>query len=88
MLSFKFAYFQNKPLVVEPIDFESFILKNKTLIQNDPQRELLMYPTDDVTVNNNLSFLQLSIKLKNFICVSMICRKKFYPANYVQNRNQ
>lgn len=24
-------------------------MKNKTLIQNDPLRELLLYPTDDVT---------------------------------------
>ncbi|KRG03329.1 dedicator of cytokinesis protein 9 isoform X4 [Drosophila mojavensis] len=39
----------NKPLVVEPIDFEAFIAKNKTLIQNDPQRELLIYPADDVS---------------------------------------
>ncbi|GLG92417.1 Dedicator of cytokinesis protein 9 [Gryllus bimaculatus] len=39
----------NKPQLVDPIDFESFILKNKTLIQNDPQRELLLYPTDDVS---------------------------------------
>ncbi|KAG8037848.1 hypothetical protein G9C98_006059 [Cotesia typhae] len=40
---------QNKPHLVEPIDFESFILKNKTLMQNDPQRELLLYPPDDVS---------------------------------------
>ncbi|XP_061394284.1 dedicator of cytokinesis protein 9 isoform X1 [Musca vetustissima] len=39
----------NKPLVVEPIDFEGFIAKNKTLIQNDSHRELLMYPNDDVS---------------------------------------
>ncbi|KAL9930008.1 dedicator of cytokinesis protein Ziz isoform 2-T3 [Glossina fuscipes fuscipes] len=39
----------NKPLVVEPIDFEEFVSKNKTLIQNDPHRELLMYPNDDVS---------------------------------------
>lgn len=26
------------------------MLKNKTLIQNDPQRELLLYPSDDVSV--------------------------------------
>ncbi|XP_070133933.1 dedicator of cytokinesis protein 9 isoform X4 [Drosophila bipectinata] len=39
----------NKPLVVEPIDFEAFIAKNKTVIQNDPQRELLIYPADDVS---------------------------------------
>ncbi|KAK0080760.1 hypothetical protein PV326_008002, partial [Microctonus aethiopoides] len=40
---------QNKPHLVDPIDFESFVLKNKTLLQNDPQRELLLYPTDDVS---------------------------------------
>ncbi|XP_014295486.1 dedicator of cytokinesis protein 9 isoform X2 [Microplitis demolitor] len=40
---------QNKPHLVDPIDFESFILKNKTLMQNDPQRELLLYPPDDVS---------------------------------------
>ncbi|XP_058818405.1 dedicator of cytokinesis protein 9 isoform X3 [Topomyia yanbarensis] len=40
---------KNKPVLVEPIDFEGFIIKNKTLIQNDPQRELLLYPSDDVT---------------------------------------
>lgn len=42
---------QSKPVLVEPIDFEGFIAKNKTLIQNDPQRELLLYPSDDVTVS-------------------------------------
>ncbi|XP_063232760.1 dedicator of cytokinesis protein 9 isoform X1 [Bacillus rossius redtenbacheri] len=40
---------QNKPLLVEPLDFETFILKNKTLLQNDPQREILLYPSDDVS---------------------------------------
>ncbi|XP_065085612.1 dedicator of cytokinesis protein 9 isoform X1 [Ochlerotatus camptorhynchus] len=38
----------SKPILVDPIDFEGFITKNKTLIQNDPQRELLLYPNDDV----------------------------------------
>jgi hypothetical protein len=42
---------QNKAQLVEPIDFETFILKNKTLLQNDPQRELLLYPSDDVSVS-------------------------------------
>ncbi|KAK6623677.1 hypothetical protein RUM43_009529 [Polyplax serrata] len=35
--------------LVEPIDYENFVLKNKTLLQNDPQRELLLYPSDDVS---------------------------------------
>lgn len=46
-----FFFFQNKPHLVEPIDFENFVLKNKTLLQNDPQRELLLYPQDDVSVS-------------------------------------
>lgn len=60
---FLFCIFQNKHLVVEPIDFENFILKNKTLIQNDPQRELLLYPTDDVSVSHQqLFFYYKSLK--------------------------
>lgn len=48
---FPFFSLQSKPIIAEPIDFEGFILKNKTLIQNDPQRELLLYPNDDVSVS-------------------------------------
>ena len=51
--NFIFSPFQNKPHLVEPIDFESFVLKNKTLLQNDPQRELLLYPQDDVSVSKS-----------------------------------
>jgi hypothetical protein len=47
---FILIYLQSKPIIADPIDFEGFILKNKTLIQNDPQRELLLYPNDDVSV--------------------------------------
>ncbi|XP_026677527.1 dedicator of cytokinesis protein 11-like [Diaphorina citri] len=39
----------SKATLTEPIDFESFVLKNKTLLQNDPQRELLLYPPDDIS---------------------------------------
>lgn len=40
---------QNKIHHVEPLDFETYILKNKTILQNDPQRELLLYPSDDIS---------------------------------------
>lgn len=56
-INISFFHFQNKHLAVEPIDFENFILKNKTLIQNDPQRELLLYPTDDVSVSKKHGIL-------------------------------
>ncbi|EFA03420.2 Dedicator of cytokinesis protein 11-like Protein [Tribolium castaneum] len=39
----------SKPHLVEPLDFENFLLKNKTVLQNDPQRELLLYPPDDIS---------------------------------------
>lgn len=50
-MNFFLLSLQSKPVIADPIDFEGFILKNKTLIQNDPQRELLMYPIDDVSVS-------------------------------------
>lgn len=46
-----FFNFQNKPHLVEPLDFETFVIKNKTVLQNDPQRELLLYPSDDISVS-------------------------------------
>lgn len=72
-LTNKYFPFQNKPQLVEPIDFEDFLIKNKFLIQNDPQRELLMYPNDDVaeiilprrfrTIDNNIpKFYNESVK--------------------------
>ncbi|CAL1287948.1 unnamed protein product [Larinioides sclopetarius] len=37
-----------KPQLIEPVDFEVFFHKNKTLLQNDPLREMLLFPQDDV----------------------------------------
>lgn len=51
--NFILIYFQSKPIIANPIDFEAFVSKNKTLIQNDPQRELLLYPNDDISVSIN-----------------------------------
>ncbi|XP_067121236.1 dedicator of cytokinesis protein 9 isoform X3 [Centruroides vittatus] len=39
----------SKPQLIEPLDYETFIIKNKTIIQNDPQREMLLFPLDDVS---------------------------------------
>ena len=43
-------YFQNRPKPVEPIDYETYIVKNKVLLHNDPQRELLTFPHDDIHI--------------------------------------
>ena len=50
-----FYQFQNKLQMVDPINFEDYISKNKTLLQNDPHRELLVYPSDDVSVSYDFS---------------------------------
>ncbi|XP_076270905.1 dedicator of cytokinesis protein Ziz isoform X1 [Rhynchophorus ferrugineus] len=39
----------SKPNLVDPLDFEQFLIKHKTYLQNDPQRELLLYPPDDIS---------------------------------------
>ncbi|KAL4220208.1 Dedicator of cytokinesis protein 9 [Mactra antiquata] len=41
---------QNRPKPVEPIDYETYVLKNKVLLHNDPHRELLVFPHDDVEI--------------------------------------
>lgn len=65
LLKLDVFFLQNKPQLVEPIDFESFILKNKTLLQNDPQRELLLYPPDDISVCILNLIIHNSIHLNN-----------------------
>ncbi|KAG8197439.1 hypothetical protein JTE90_014923 [Oedothorax gibbosus] len=37
-----------KPQLIEPVDFETFFHKNRTLLQNDPLREMLLFPQDDI----------------------------------------
>ncbi|KAK4319158.1 hypothetical protein Pmani_009878 [Petrolisthes manimaculis] len=40
---------QVKPRLADPIDFEEYVSKNKVMLNNDPLRELLMYPPDDIS---------------------------------------
>ena len=48
---FIFHIFQTKPKLVEPLDYETVLVKNRTILHNDPQRELLIFPYDDVSVS-------------------------------------
>lgn len=43
---------QSTAKLVEPLDYENVIVKNKTLLQNDPQREMLLFPHDDLSVGS------------------------------------
>lgn len=45
-----FLLFQSRPKLVEPVDYETFVVKNKVLLHNDPQRDMLNFPHDDVEV--------------------------------------
>ena len=47
-----FSSLQQIPLcdVVEPLDFEDFLLQHQNAVDRDPMRQLLEYPPDDVTV--------------------------------------
>lgn len=72
--------------MVEPIDFEGFIAKNKTLIQNDSHRELLMYPNDDVTVSGD-DIKKLVIFEKLIFCIYLSPRKSSYLENCAQILN-
>ncbi|KAL8624516.1 hypothetical protein ACOMHN_053059 [Nucella lapillus] len=41
---------KSRPKQVEPIDYETFCVKNKVQLTNDPQRDMLNFPHDDVEV--------------------------------------
>ncbi|KAK7073468.1 hypothetical protein SK128_016964, partial [Halocaridina rubra] len=38
-----------KPRLADPIDFEEYVSKNKVMLNNDPLRELLLFPPDDIS---------------------------------------
>lgn len=40
----------SRPPPVEPVDYETYVVKHKVLLHNDPQRELLIFPHDDVVI--------------------------------------
>ncbi|XP_067852878.1 dedicator of cytokinesis protein 11 [Heptranchias perlo] len=40
-----------KTKIVEPLDYESVIVQRKTQIQNDPLRDLLQFPLDEVSIS-------------------------------------
>ncbi|XP_036367208.1 dedicator of cytokinesis protein 9 isoform X3 [Octopus sinensis] len=44
------AQSQSRPPPVDPVDYETYVVKNKVLLHNDPQRELLIFPFDDVVI--------------------------------------
>ncbi|XP_041349256.1 LOW QUALITY PROTEIN: dedicator of cytokinesis protein 9-like [Gigantopelta aegis] len=41
---------QNRPKLVDPIDYETFVVKNKVVLTNDPQRDMLNFPFDDIQI--------------------------------------
>ena len=38
--------------VVDPIDYEKFLAENATILDSDPQRDLLLFPNDDISVTS------------------------------------
>ena len=50
---------QARSCLVEPIDFEEYLLKNKVLLNNDPVREMLLVPPDVVQV------CKMNLKIKS-----------------------
>ncbi|XP_065925413.1 dedicator of cytokinesis protein 9 isoform X3 [Magallana gigas] len=39
-----------RPKQVDPVDYETYIAKNKSILHNDPQREMLTFPYDDIVI--------------------------------------
>ena len=37
---------------VDPVDYEKFVQENKSLLESDPQSEILLFPKDDLVVTS------------------------------------
>ena len=46
--------------MIEPVEYEEHILKNRNVIHNDPLRSLIVFPYDDVSV---------SLASSDFLCL-------------------
>ena len=49
---YDFLFYKQVPLneVVEPLDFEDFVLQNQPLNEDDPDSKMLEFPDDDIEV--------------------------------------
>lgn len=45
-------FFQTKPGLTDPIEYEAFIMKKKSEINHDSLRDLLVFPQEDVVVSS------------------------------------
>lgn len=48
---------QNCPKLTEPLDYENFVVRNRTILENDGHRDLVLFPRDDIAVRKKLQFL-------------------------------
>lgn len=46
-----FSSYQEQPKIIEPLDYEAVVFQRKAQIHNDPHRDLLLCPVDDVSVS-------------------------------------
>ena len=57
----QFNFLQKISSVSEPVDYEQYLIRNKASITNDPYRDLVLFPSDDVKVRPFPVFLFKSV---------------------------
>lgn len=55
---------QEQPKIIEPLDYEAVVFQRKAQIHNDPHRDLLLCPVDDVSVRQLTALLLTSTHLQ------------------------
>lgn len=73
---FKLKYFlknslQLRPKLVDPIDYETFVVKNKAVLHNDPQLDMVNFPHDDVELPVSLSLFMLAF-ISSFFLIKFL----------------
>lgn len=64
---------QEKPKLIDPLDYEAVICNLGDELKEDPLRELLLFPDNDFTVGTNVSVCVLGGGGCTCVCVGDVC---------------
>uniref|UniRef100_A0AAR2LMS3 Dedicator of cytokinesis 11 n=1 Tax=Pygocentrus nattereri TaxID=42514 RepID=A0AAR2LMS3_PYGNA len=51
VFSYPFLCLKEQTKIIEPLDYENVVFQRKAQIHSDPQRDLLLWPADDISIN-------------------------------------
>ncbi|CAP25082.2 Protein CBG04359 [Caenorhabditis briggsae] len=75
-----------KAPISEPVDYEKFVNERSIQLENDPQREIVLCPRDDIEVTENCENLESSIQQECETAIPMVKPSDIKQAKWLLTR--